>query len=200
MNKSVLLFASLVLLASTLASAVAQGVAPNFTLTDIDGANFSLSDQRGKVVLLDFFAIMCAPCVTEMQSLNVIHHEFGENVTIISITENPDIDTVDRLQQFRQNNNVTWPIARDTEGLGDNYSIQIFPTLVIIDKQGYIQYRHEDFTNESVLEQDISPMIPEFGTLTPAILVFLTVPIAAAIVYRRKPNLTAKRQASTRPT
>ena len=179
-------------MALLIGSAFAQEAAPNFTLTDIDGANFSLSDQRGKVVLLDFFAILCASCITEMQSLNVIHREFGENVTIISITETPDIDTVSALQQFRQQNNMTWTVARDTEGLGDTYNVTILPTLFIIDKEGYIQYSHTDIANTSVLEQEISPMIPEFGTLTPAILVFLTVPIAVAIVYRRKPNLTAK--------
>jgi len=185
-------------MALLIGSAFAQEAAPNFTLTDIDGANFSLSDQRGKVVLLDFFAILCASCITEMQSLNVIHREFGKNVTIISITETPDIDTVDKLQQFRQANNMTWTVARDTEDLGDTYNVQILPTLFIIDKEGYIQYSHTDIANASVLEQEISPLVPEFGTLTPAmLLVFLTVPIAVAIVYSRKPKMTSKRQART---
>jgi len=203
LKKIILLLTGLVLMALLIESAIAQEAAPNFTLTDIDGANFSLSDQKGKVVLLDFFAIMCASCITEMQSLNVIHQEFGENVTIVSITENPDIDTVAKLQQFRQDNNMTWIVARDTEGLGDTYNVQVLPTLVIIDKEGYIQYRHTDIANASVLEQEISPIIPEFGTSTPAILVFLTIPIAVAIVYRRRLNggrLTAKRQTNIRRT
>lgn len=164
--------------------AIAQGIAPDFTLTDIDGVRFSLADHRGKVVLLDFFAILCSPCVEEMQHLNVLHQEFGENVTIVSITIAPEVDSVDTLKQFRQAHNMSWIVARDTEGVSSNYSVQVVPTLVLIDKEGYIQYRHVDLTDASVLEQEILQIVPEFGTLVPTILVFFTLTVTI-IIYKR---------------
>lgn len=174
-------------------SATAQEVAPNFNLTDIDGVKFSLNDQRGKVVLLDFFAILCSPCVTEMQHLNVLHQEFGENIIIVSISITPEVDSVEKLQQFRQANNMSWIVARDTEGMSNNYSVQIVPTLVIIDQQGYIRHRHVDLTDESVLQPEISVLIPEFGTAISLVFVFL-IPAAIVVIFKRKSrlNLSAK--------
>jgi peroxiredoxin len=176
---------SLVLLVSSMTSAVAQGVAPNFTLTDIDGVNFSLSDSRGKVVILDFFAIQCSDCITEIQTLSVLHQEFSDNVTIVSISITPVVDTVQKLQGFREDNNITWTVVRDTEGVSDNYSIQVAPTLVIIDREGYIQYSHVGLTDESVLQQEISGIVPEFGAWIPVFFVFLMLTAIIVILRRR---------------
>jgi peroxiredoxin len=193
LKRSILLLVCLALLASSMTSAIAQGVAPNFTLTDIDGVKFSLGDQRGKIVLLDFFAIMCTGCVEEMPHLNAVHQEFGENVTIISIDTTPEVDTVNALQQFRHDNNITWIVARDTDGgVSANYTIQVEPTLVIIDKEGYIQYRHQDVTDESVLRQEISAIVPEFG-IWPPVFILLTLTIVIAIFTRTKRRLLMNR-------
>lgn len=189
LNRCILLMTSLAILASSMTLAIAQEVAPNFTLTDIDGVKFSLSDQKGKVVLLDFFEIMCVSCVDEIQHLNVLHQEFGENVTIVSISVAPVVDTVEKLQQFRLTHNMSWIVARDTEGVSDNYSVQVAPTLVIVDKEGAIQYRHVDLADESVLRQEISQIVPEFGTIVPTIFVFFVL-TTTIIIYRRRSRLT----------
>jgi peroxiredoxin len=183
LKRGILLLLGLLLLASSITAAVAQEVAPNFTLTDIDGVNFSLSTNRGKVVILDFFAIQCADCITEIQTLGVLHQEFGDNVTIVSISITPTVDTVEKLQEFRTANNITWTVARDTEGVADNYSIQVAPTLVIIDPEGYIKYNHVGLTDQSVLQQEISGIVPEFGAWIPVFFVFLM--LTAIIVIRR---------------
>jgi len=183
LKKSILLL-SLVLLVSSMTLAVAQGVAPDFTLTDIDGVNFSLGESRGKVVILDFFAIQCADCITEIQTLGILHQEFGDNVTIVSISITPTVDTVEKLQEFRTANNITWTVARDTEGVADNYSIQVAPTLVIIDTEGYIKYNHVGLTDESVLQQEISGIVPEFGAWIPVFFAFLM--LTAMIVIRSR--------------
>ena len=63
-------------------------VAPDFTITDIDGKEFTLSNYRGKVVVLDFFAIECPGCVDEIPHLKALQGEFGEDLVIIAIDTN----------------------------------------------------------------------------------------------------------------
>ena len=98
--KKFILLASIVVLSFFVRCVIAQGIAPDFTLTDIDGVEFSLSDHRGRVVLLDFFATWCGPCVDEIPHLRLLHSEFGEDFIIISISVDPYSDTVEDLQQF----------------------------------------------------------------------------------------------------
>jgi len=165
-------------------SVIAQEIAPDFTLTDIDGVEFSLSDHRGKVVLLDFFSLRCGPCIDEIPHLKAVHEEFGEDLIIISISIDPYYDTVEKLQQFRQEHEIGWIVARDTIGIYGQYDVQLLPTLAIIDQEGYIQHRHVyPDTGESVLSEEIYEIIPEFGTLI--ILVFLILTVAVVIHKRR---------------
>lgn len=134
-----------------------ENEAPSFTLTDIDGETFSLSDFRGSVVVLDFFATWCTPCVAEMPHLAEIHEKYGSDVVITSIA--PSTDTVELLKQFREDHNMLWRIARDTAGVSDDYGVQYIPTLVIIDQSGIIYYRNEGLTDASTLSSKIDSLL-----------------------------------------
>ena len=185
MNRKIVLLISLTLLSFLIRSVTAQEVAPDFTLTDIYGIEFSLSDYRGKVILLDFFDTSCIPCLEEIPHLNSLHEEFNEDLVIISISVSPSLDTVEKLQQFRQEHEIDWILARDTIGIYDEYNVQYIPTLVIVDQEGYIQRRHVGLTDESVLKEEIYEIIPEFGTWASIIFVFLTLTVAALTHKRR---------------
>jgi len=185
LNRKIVLFTSLALLSFLARSVVAQEVAPDFTLTDIDGVEFSLSDYRGKVVLLDFFDTLCSPCREEIPHLKSLHEEFGEDLIIISISVSPSFDTVEKLQQFRQEHEIDWIIARDTIGIYGEYDVQYIPTLVVIDQEGYMQHRHVGLTEESVLSEEIYEIIPEFGTWASILFVFLMLTVAVVIHKRR---------------
>jgi len=164
--------------------AIAQEVAPIFTLTDIDGVEFSLSNFRGRVVLLDFFATWCGPCVAEIPHLKSLREKFGEDLIIISVSVSPSSDTVEKLQEFRQEHGIDWVIARDTIGINDEYGVQYIPTLVIIDQEGYIRHRHVGLTDESVLYGEIYEVIPEFETWSLTVFLFLLTVVA--IFYKRR--------------
>ena len=197
MNRKIVLLASLAVLSFLVRSIIAQDIAPDFTLTDIDGVEFSLSDYRGKVVLLDFFSLLCGPCIDEIPHLKVVHEEFGEDLIIISISVDPYYDTVERLQQLRQEHGIDWIITRDTIGIYNTYDIQLIPTLVIIDQEGYIQHRHVGLTGESVLSEEIYEIIPEFETWTLVIFAFLMLTVAVVIYKRRsllRPSASARVQ------
>lgn len=125
-----------------------------FTLVDTEGREFSLSDFKGKYVILDFFAIWCTPCKIELAHLKDLKHQLGEEIVIISI----DIDTEETEQQvkdYKQANGMDWIVARDTEYLSMPYRISALPTLVLIDPSGNIVNTYVGVTDETVIMREI---------------------------------------------
>lgn len=190
MNRKIVLLTSIAFLSFLAGHAVAEEIAPDFTLTDIDGIEFSLGSYRGRVVLLDFFATWCDPCVAQIPNLKSLRSEFGEGLVIISISVSPPTDTVGKLQQFRQEYEINWIIARDTVEISYEYDVQLIPTLVIIDQEGHIQHKHVGPTDESVLREEIYEIIPEFGILVTIMFVLLT--LAVVVIHKRMKALSQR--------
>ena len=132
--------------------------APDFTLRDIYGRRFSLSDFRGKVVILDFFTTYCEPCKAEIGELKRLKSRFGAQVVIISISIYSG-DTDDVLRDYAEEHGITWRVARDTANLADAYGVSAVPTLVIIDKEGYIRHKHVGFTSYEALENEVMELL-----------------------------------------
>ena len=117
--------------------------APLFTLTDIDGNQIALENLTGKVVILNFFDTACTWCIPEIEELAKVREQYSsDEVVIISIDVLPQMDTVSVLKQFREQHNVSWPIAQDTANVFKEYvSFEKIvkpgtPTTIIIDKEG----------------------------------------------------------------
>ena len=87
--------------------AYGQSLAPDFTLTDIDGTSFSLSDYRGHVVLLEFMRTWCSKCQIEVSELVEVQNEFGDLITIISLGIDAN-ETNEDLRQFRDSEGSWW--------------------------------------------------------------------------------------------
>ena len=136
--------------------------AQNFTLVDINGEQFSLSDQLGKVVLLDFFTTYCGPCIIEIEHLKGLYNEYSpDQLVILSISVNPYTDTVQVLQNFAQQNEMTWTVASDTANVAYRYGVSPIPHLVIVDAEGYKRNSHIGLTAESTLRSEIDPLLSE---------------------------------------
>lgn len=178
-----------VLLSSHFGLVVAEELAMDFTLTDIDGVEFSLSDYRGKIVLLNFFATWCRDCMMEIPVLGDLHEEFGENLTIISISTDPFTGTSE-LKQLREDFSVNWTIARDTGGVSFDYNVISIPTIVIVDQEGYIKHRHEGLTDETEVNEEIVALIPEFSLFMLLPLLFLS---TLLLILTKKYQLAKKR-------
>ena len=114
--------------------------APEIELKDAAGAPVRLSDLRGRVVLLNFWATWCIPCRTEIPELNDMHRELGaEGFTVVGASWN---DSVSDIQGFQQEIKVDYPILLDSESVGAKFGgIQSFPTTYIIDREGRIRYK-----------------------------------------------------------
>lgn len=111
--------------------------APDFTVEIADGSSFTLSEQKGKVVLLNFWATWCGPCVGEMPAFEKLYNEYSQEVAILAINCMEDKDTVD---QFISDNSYTFPIAYDVDGaVSKKYPSDGIPYTLVIGKDGIVQ-------------------------------------------------------------
>lgn len=125
----------------------------DFTLTDTDGNTFTLSDHRGKVVLIDFFATSCPPCWMLHEEFKSLREDFGEEeLVIISISLGTDTNAV--LREYKSMTGANWTFARDTEDLAISYTVSHLPTIVVIDTNGYIHTVFDDFVDSTELASD----------------------------------------------
>jgi len=148
------------------------GLAPEFTLTDVDGNPFSLGDFRGKIVIIEFFATWCGYCIQEISHLKDVHNEFEEEdeLAIISISKSDDNT---QLINFRNNYQIPWIIAKDTANVFQSYNVSGLPTLYLIDHEDVIAYHHQGVVQASTLITMVNELLiaraapPEISILSP---------------------------------
>jgi cytochrome c biogenesis protein CcmG, thiol:disulfide interchange protein DsbE len=108
--------------------------APDFTIVD-GQRSVSLSQFRGKPVVLNFWATWCPPCVEEMPSLVQLQKQLGDKVTILAVSEDDDDKA---YQQFIRDHNVDLLTVRDTKANNELYGSFKFPETYVIDRSGKI--------------------------------------------------------------
>lgn len=132
----------------------------DFLLVDIQGKAFRLSDFRGKIVILDFMATWCGPCRNQIPHLQEVREKCKDLVVIISISIDPLHDSEERLREFlRGYPYADWIWARDTINLRQTYGITAIPTLIIIDQNGYVRFKHVGLTPSSILIEEIDRIL-----------------------------------------
>jgi cytochrome c-type biogenesis protein len=144
--------------------------APEFTLTDIDGETFNLSDFRGKIVVLDLMAIDCSSCKIVERNLMDINAEYGDEIEIISIDVWPEIDTAQDLRDHRDDNNINWRIALDTDEIITKYAATEIAKVVIINSDGYVVFEKVGISETNEMKDAIDKAISgdaELITISP---------------------------------
>lgn len=110
--------------------------APDFRLPDVEGKPLRLFDQKGKLVLLNFWFVDCKPCVTETVSLKELHKTYADQgLRIIAIA----LDSSDRLRPFIQQYQLPYAVLPKGKALADYYGVVTYPTSFLLDKQGVIR-------------------------------------------------------------
>ena len=104
----------------------------------IDGRTVSLEDLRGQLVLVDFWATWCAPCLAELPRLRELHEKFGGRLTIVGV--NLDVMERRRFVSWIRRNGVTWPQVQDGRGyngeLARRFAIDSLPATLLFDGEG----------------------------------------------------------------
>lgn len=127
----------------TSSSKAAKGkLAPEISLNDLNGQTVKLSDYRGKIVILNFWASWCPPGKSEMPELNKAYQEFAKGADAVLLTVNltdGSRETADKARKYIADNQYSMPVLLDTQGRAANaYNITSIPTTYIIDRQGII--------------------------------------------------------------
>ncbi len=131
-------------------------LAPDFTLTDVDGVPFRLSNQRGKVVVLNFMRTTCSACISEEPHLRELRSRFGADAVMVILSVDPYGDTDSVLRDHRDQNLMRWIAIGDKAEVYKLYAVQSTPTTFIIDKNGYIQYQHVGVVESAVLINEVN--------------------------------------------
>ncbi|MFL0798381.1 MAG: TlpA family protein disulfide reductase [Cellvibrionaceae bacterium] len=118
--------------------------APDFTLKSDSGSNIRLSEQRGKIVMINFWASWCGPCRQEMPYLEKLYKRYGKaGVVLLGINVDKDSKLADH---FLKDLETTFPILYDPTGsVSKQYKVRAMPTTVIIDRDGNIRYTHRGY-------------------------------------------------------
>jgi peroxiredoxin len=143
-------------------SAWAVEAAPDFTLKSTSGDNLRLSERRGEVVLLNFWASWCGPCRQEMPVLNSLYDRYKEmGFSVIGVNVDKDSALANKLLQDVP---VTFPVLYDDRStVSASYDINAMPTTVLIDRDGNMRFIHMGYKPgvEQSYEEQIKTLIKE---------------------------------------
>ena len=135
--------------------------APSFTLEDLDGKQVSLSDFKGNVVILDFWATWCPPCVMEIPHFIELYEQYkDQGFAMVGISL--DREGVGVVNSFVQKYRVNYPILM-TDGQVDKAygGITSIPTTFVIDRAGKIRREYVGYRDKAVFEADIKTLLAE---------------------------------------
>ena len=130
-------------------------LAPDFTLASLDGKNVTLSDLRGRAVLLNFWATWCGPCKIEMPWFIELQKEYGpQGLQIVGVAM--DDASKEEIQKFVQEMGVNYTILLGKEAVGQEYGgVDVLPTTFFIDRDGKIVSREFGLQSRSLFVANI---------------------------------------------
>ena len=125
--------------------------APDFTLSQPGGGSATLSDLRGKPVVLNFYTTWCGPCLNEMPDFQAIYEEYGDRIRVLGVSSGEATATVDA---FLARAGYTYPMAYDPDGtVSALYKIQAIPQTWVLGADGVIVEYIYGGTNAQRLRQ-----------------------------------------------
>jgi len=154
-----LALASPMLAAASLAHDSALRMAPDFTRTDLDGKSLNLRKYRGKVVLLNFWATWCGPCLIEIPTFTAWQNTYRTaGLQVVGISMDDDAAPVKRLYQ---KDRLNYPVAMGDAELGELFGgVLGLPLTYLIDPDGHIVGRYQGEPDLKQLEARIKSLLP----------------------------------------
>jgi thiol-disulfide isomerase/thioredoxin len=147
---------------SAVSARATKNIAPDFTLKSETGKNLKLSELRGKVIMINFWASWCGPCRQEMPVLDQLYKHYRPldfTVLGVNVEQNPD-DAKSLLKDV----SVSFPILFDKENkVSKLYDIKGMPSTVLVDRDGNVRYVHIGYQSgtEQEYQEQIRTLIRE---------------------------------------
>lgn len=112
-------------------------IGPNFSIQLPDKNKFELSQQKGKVILINFWASYCSPCIAEMEDLDKLYKKFKKDgFLVLALSFDKKQVIIDEIQKKLE---LTYPVLIDKDQeIAKKYNVATIPTSIIIDKKGKI--------------------------------------------------------------
>lgn len=152
------------LLAGSANAELMKGEAPNFTLKSLRGDNIKLSEHRGEVIMLSFWATWCDKCKQHFPVLNNIYLKYrDQGFTLLSINTEDENDLA-KVRKWLKGRKVAYPILLDTtHGVSDKYEVSDMPSTYLLDRDGHFRYVHSGFDEnyEDVVLKQVRELMDE---------------------------------------
>jgi len=131
--------------------------APDFTLTDTEGNNVSLSEFSGKVVIVDFFASWCPPCRMEIPDFIELRNEYDPgDFAMIGVA----VEGLGAAKSFAEKMKINYPVLVDDGKVSGAYGpIRSIPTTFVIGKDGNVARMYIGYREKAVFEKDIKELL-----------------------------------------
>jgi peroxiredoxin len=144
------------------AKAAPNAPAPDFTLRQIDGPNLRLGEQRGRVVMVNFWATWCGPCRIELPHLDKLHAKYRSSGFLllgVNIDDDPNAAKALALKM-----SLKFPVLFDSEKkVVAAYDLNAMPATVLIDRDGKVRHLHRGYKDgvEQLYEQQVRALLKE---------------------------------------
>jgi peroxiredoxin len=133
--------------------------APGFSLKDINGLERKLSDFKGRVLIIDFWATWCPPCRQEIPHFIGLYDQYksrGLEIIGIALDQNGE----KTVKEFTAKNKINYTVLLGNEEVSDLYGgIAAIPTTFIVDKDGNIRKKYIGYNEKEVFERDIKELL-----------------------------------------
>src|SRR5215212_1568402 len=140
-------------------SNVSAEPAPDVELKTTDGKPLKLSDLRGQVVLLNFWATWCVPCRSEIPSLNDMQRDLsGRGFKVLGVSTS---DSAELVREYQKDVKQEYTVALGDDGVANKYSVGVLPTTFIIDRQGRIRHKVIGEKSRAHFEALVKPLLDE---------------------------------------
>ena len=140
------------------------GLAPDFTLKTLDGQEITLSQLKGKTVLLDFWATWCGPCRESIPHLIQLYNNYRENGFELIGMDVGESD-LEAVRRFVKSMDIPYPIVVAPDDVAKRYRVSGIPATVLIDREGNIRERMAGFN--STIAQELTRKVAELTSEKP---------------------------------
>ena len=134
----------------------------DFELKDINGKTYKRSDFKGKVVVLDFWAVWCGPCQLTLPLLQSLEDKYGaEGVVVVGLHVDDRVPAVEEIKSYLEARKVTYTNLLSTYKVDEAYYVYAMPTTYVLDQNGVVVSQHIGFGPDTPekLEEELRDLL-----------------------------------------